>query len=667
MFFRLTAITLMSLGCCFAAGPDPAWEILDGAYKSLRARDYDSATAAFRRALALSPGRVDVRKDLAYTYLKTGDTELARDEFQDAMKLSPGDHHLALEYAFLCYETKREAEAFRIFRHLRGSEPEAAAAFDRIDRELAGGIERWSKAVELTPDSCSAHEELADLAERRSEYSLAATHYLAARRLRPEQSKYLLNLGRVWQQQGNTEQATAALLAASRGAEPRVAELARALLPSRYPWVYEFRAALSLDETNLALRRELAFLLLEMTQKKEAEEEFRRVVASDSNDAWAAAQLGFLLVARGEVNEAMPLLEKALTAGDDELKDRVRAALKLPRELRKRPDTVKSDAAAEALHLAEKSFDAGYLKDAVRYLRIAHENDPLNFQAMVKLGWAYNLLHEDREAVNWFGLARRSPDSAVAKEAEQAWKNLRTEFARTRSTVWMYPMYSSRWNDLFSWAQYKTELYPSRTIYPYVSTRFAGDARRTALIPNASLTPAWLSESAIILAAGVSTRSFHGIRAWGEAGYGFSYLKQGDAPRIRPDIRGGISAARSLGRNFGTKHGIFEETNADFLYISRFDRDSILYAQNRAGYTLPVLGPLQIQLTWNLNVTADIRRFGWANTFESGPGIRLKLTSLPRPIVVTVDALSGRYTVLDNTRPPEYSDLRIGLWYAFSR
>src|SRR4029078_2347155 len=127
----------------------------------------------------------------------------------------------------------REAEAFRIFRHLRGSAPEAAAAFDRIDRELAGGIEQGTKAVDLTPDSYSAHEELADLAERRSEYSLAATHYLAARALRPEQSKYRLNLVRVWHQQGNTEQATAALLAASRGAEPRVAELARALLPSR--------------------------------------------------------------------------------------------------------------------------------------------------------------------------------------------------------------------------------------------------------------------------------------------------------------------------------------------------------------------------------------------------------------------------------------------------
>jgi hypothetical protein len=55
-----------------------------------------------------------------------------------------------------------------------------------------------------------------------------------------------------------------ALLAAARGAEPRTAERARALLPVRYPYVYEFRRALGLDPKNLELRLELENLLLEM-------------------------------------------------------------------------------------------------------------------------------------------------------------------------------------------------------------------------------------------------------------------------------------------------------------------------------------------------------------------------------------------------------------------
>ena len=31
---------------------------------------------------------------------------------------------------------------------------------------------------------------------------------------------------------------------------------------------------------------------------------------------------------------------------------------------------------------------AGYLKDALKYLTIAHENDPVDFSVMLKLGWA---------------------------------------------------------------------------------------------------------------------------------------------------------------------------------------------------------------------------------------------------------------------------------------
>ena len=77
-------------------------------------------------------------------------------------------------------------------------------------------------------------------------------------------------------------------------------------------------------------------------------------------------------------------------------------------------------------------------------------------------------------------------------------------------------------------------------------------------------------------------------------------------------------------------------------------------------------GPAKVQFVWNLNVTADLRRFAWANTLESGPGVRFKLTALPQPLVFSFDLLSGRYTVQDGARPPLYTDIRIGIWYAYS-
>src|ERR1019366_10320304 len=55
------------------------------------------------------------------------------------------------------------------------------------------------------------------------------------------------------------------------------------------------------------------------------------------------------------------------------------------------------------------SFEKGYIRDALRYLTIAHENDPVDFDVMLKLGWANNLLKDDREAIKGFNLAPKSP------------------------------------------------------------------------------------------------------------------------------------------------------------------------------------------------------------------------------------------------------------------
>ncbi len=660
---RLLPFLLLLANVTTPAG-DSAWESLDRAYRLVREHRYDAAVDAFRRALTLSPGRADIHKDLAYTLLKIGDREDARDEFAAAVRLEPDNRHLAREYAFLCFETKQEAEARRVFQRLaQAGDTEAAAVFARIDADLAAGVERWMRAVELAPGNYSAHEELAMLAERRDDLALAAEHYAVAWKLRPGERRFLLDLGRVWQRQGDGGRSFAALLAASRGAESRTAELAQELMPTRYPWVSEFRDALALDPDNHRLHRELAFLLLAMNRGPEAEVEFGEVVRRDPKDAWALAQLGFLILARNEPAEALPLLDRALAEGDDELKDRIRSALKLPRELRARPEVRRQDAVAEARLLAQKSLDLGYLKDAARYLRIQHESDPLDFDVILKLGWTMNMLRDDRQAFEWFRLARRSPDPKIAAEATRGWENLRPQFAATRSSVWAYPMYSSRWRDLFGWAQYKTEFRPERRVYPYLTARFAGDVRRT----TGRSAGSYLSESAIVPGVGLTTRPAHGVRLWVEAGMALQYMKQGTASTFRPDVRGGLSLTRVLGNGLaGEQGGVFGETNVDVLFLSRFERDTIMYAQNRGGYTLPSLGPSKLQLVWNMNLTADVRRLGWANTLESGPGIRLKLTALPQPVVFSVDVLSGRYTVLDGLRPPRYTDLRVGLWYAYS-
>src|ERR1019366_9092775 len=147
----------------------------DRAYAALRARDYDAAVPSFLAAIQAAPARADIRKDLAYTYLN-------------------------------------------------------------IDDPLALGIARWQRAILLGGDNFSGHFELATLAEQRDELALAATHFERAWRLLPDRRTVLVDLGRVWLAMGRSADATSALLAAAYGGEPRAAEMARELLPPRYPF-----------------------------------------------------------------------------------------------------------------------------------------------------------------------------------------------------------------------------------------------------------------------------------------------------------------------------------------------------------------------------------------------------------------------------------------------
>jgi Tfp pilus assembly protein PilF len=645
---------------------DPAYRPLSQAFDALRARDYDTAISYFRQAIDLSPARSDIRKNLAYTLLKTGDSEAARLQFGEAVRIDPADLHVALEYAFLCYEARdeapaRKAEARRIFARVRDTAADAelrataAQAFDNIDAPLAAGIARWQKALAESKPTFSASQELAELAEARDQLDLAASGYRAAFDLQSDRKAILLELARVEKARNNPEGEIAALLAASRGGEPRAAELARERLPDRYPYVYEFRMALELDPKNDALHRELAWLLLRMSEKGDAtrldaEREFQSLIDTAPDDYLATVQLG-LLYLEDHDDRAQPLLKLVLAHADAATANRARMALHMPLVLE---DRQSSETALDPRILGERSYNAGFMKDALRYYTLAHEIDPLDSAVTLKLGWTNNLLHDDATALHWFDLARRSADPSVATEARKAYENLRPGLARFRTTVWMYPLYSSRWSDLFGYGQAKTEMRVGNLPFrPYVSVRFVGD-----------LSPQNLSERAFIVGVGVATRQYRGAMGWFEAGMAFGYI---DGQRWK-DYRGGVSFARSRGASLLADHGgMFFETTADGVFISHFSNDEINYSQNKFGYT-SVLGPLTVQSFWSANATVDVKRQYWANFVETGPGVRLRLPFMPKSMSLTLSAVRGVYLVNEgNPRRPNFNDLRAGVWYAFTK
>lgn len=630
---------------CFAIclyGQADGRESLDAAYAHLKAGQLAEARSAFETGLAASPDHIAARTDYAYLLLKLGETEMGRDQLKRVIERQPDNERLTLEYAYLAYETGRRAEGFELFLRLSLSKDEAirkgaTETFHRLDAELKTSIERWREAARKSPDSYSVHEELAHLLEDHNEWVEAATEYRVAFGLKTDKRRFLLDIARVENEAVRPDYAMAALVAASRGTPPMVAEEAKEQLPARYPYVYEFELAIQMDPLNVPLRREFGFLLLKMQREKDAIAVFENLLKLAPEDPLTTAQLAFLRVKKVE-GVAVP------SAGD--------TGLTAVREL------------------ADKSLEKGYLKDALQYLEQLHSANPEDDATTLRLGWTYNMLKLDQQALHYFDVARKSKDGKVAAEADQAYRSLRPSLAPVRSTTWVLPFYSSRWREVFAYGQTKFEFkLPFTQLRPYLSTRFIGDLNRSGGMvrgPAGQVTPGALSENAIVLGFGLATPRKHGVMAWGEAGGSWQYFAQRDhTATIRSDFRGGVNFSKGIGAaNLSNEGGLFATTTVDAVFLSRFDNNTLFYGQNRVGYHLPT-SPVQFYL--NLNLTGDMRRMDWANYLEVGPGVRWRAPGLPKSLYLFADYVYGRHLMRgDGSRARRYNDFRAGVWYAFT-
>ena len=672
MYWRILANALLLT--VFLAEWVPAQEPgnaeLTRAYKALETKDYDAAVAAFQQGLLKQPGNAGAHKDLAYTLLKTADNGAARDEFEFAMKLNPKDEVAALEYAFLAFETKRPIEARRTFDKLRHSSDErirdtAEQAFQNVDRPLAASIARWQQAIQRSdkPNDItmfSAHWELAQTAELRDDLALAAREFEICRHLKPQLSEILITLARLWKQQNRLDEANAALLAASRAGDSRSAELALEQLGTRYPYPYEFVNALKLDPRNTALHRELAYLYVAMHHDGDAMDEFEKVLDINPRDTMAKAQL-----------ESMRGAGKMVMSINAPVKTAVMAS-EAPAAASSGANS--SDAALQAKEMGMKSFALGYTNDAIKYLTEAHEKDPDDDEVILKLAWALNQSHRDSEAITYFALAKRSSNPKIAAEAAKAYHSLNGD-TLPQTTTWALPMYSTRWHDLFSYAQTKRTMpLPSHLLGAkalnnwvsfYLSSRFVGDVKSAT--QEHSLDPSYLSESSFIFGVGASSKTWHHITGWVEAGEAITYLPwRKDVGLAIPDYRGGVNFSKGFGELLGSsKSGMFYETTADAIYVSRFDKDWLFYSQHRAGRTMQLGDENKLQVLVNLNLIRDSKNEYWANALEFGPGFKIHPAWLPANLYFSADLIRGVYLENEcNPRRPNYYDARLSFWYA---
>lgn len=296
---------------------------LEQAYQSLRERRYEDAVRSFRAALESDPSSIAVHKDLAYTLLKIGENEEARRQFEQAMQLDPRDPVPALEYAFLCNELKHPAEARRVFDRIRKGfrgvpQETAEQAYENIDRPLREGIARWQKALMLAPNNDSAHEELARLAEARDELALAAEHFEAAMKLRPDRPSLALDLGRVLLAQGDTEKAQRVLERAAAGAEPRTAEVAREMAPSAVGRAPTVEVAVARAPTPTA--KQMGMASYQRSYLFDAQRYLEQAHAEDPGDDEVMLKLGEVLNLLGQDEAAMGWFSRARKSANPDIR-----------------------------------------------------------------------------------------------------------------------------------------------------------------------------------------------------------------------------------------------------------------------------------------------------------------------------------------------------------
>ena len=475
----------------------------------------------------------------------------------------------------------------------------AARTYDRINQEWSREITCWETVIEQDPLNRSAQLELAERYVNHGQSERAVERYLAAWLVPSDQPRdpILPKLAGAREAAGDTEGANGAWLLDLRSAETRIAEEAKDHLPERYPYAREFRRALELYPRDTDLRRDLAYLWLEVGNSEEARTEFEILLDQDANDLLAAAQLAFLYPERNNEAATVELLQRARNSPDDDVARRAREKLREINEARARPHR----------ELSEKSLRASFLKDARRELLQAYELNPDDDSTALKLGIVHNLLRQDGEALRWFQRASTSGDAVIAGQARQSYDNLAGQYRRVSTTAWMFPFFSSRFKDVFQYAQIKTEFRIGELpVRPYVSLRFVGDARQQSSGRQSGGAPQFLSESSVIAGVGLRTPTYQGVTLWGEAGGAFNYLSRRppDVPRAGPDYRGGVNWFRNWGPSLGSpRHGTFFESTFDGVYLSRFDDNVIGYLQMKPGCRLRKRGDLNAQVFWNLNLT----------------------------------------------------------------
>jgi tetratricopeptide (TPR) repeat protein/enamine deaminase RidA (YjgF/YER057c/UK114 family) len=145
----------------------PENEPFDHGNARYRAGDLAAAAAAYRQALAINPGLLGARANLAVTLLALGRPEQAEPHLRHALRIDPGSPHLHLRLGLALNAQGHARPAVEAFERALALQPDDATTLSALGvAQAAAGdngaaIASHRRAVTLAPDNPGVHTNLA--------------------------------------------------------------------------------------------------------------------------------------------------------------------------------------------------------------------------------------------------------------------------------------------------------------------------------------------------------------------------------------------------------------------------------------------------------------------------------------------------------------------------
>ncbi len=292
-----------------------------------------------------------------------------------------------------------------------------------------------------------------------------------------------------------------------------------------------------------------------------------------------------------------------------------------------------------ALHDAPAYIDA--LK---HYVALAPGDD----QAKLQLAYALFAAKDYAGGRALLVQAARSPDAAVAADAQRQLAVLPGNGGTAKLDVFGYALNDSRFHDTFYGFDARYRLAPTR-IYPYVSLQVSNDAKASG-VPASYV----LNDNSAVLAAGYRTALTPILYAFVEAG-GANSFRTGVT---QSDLRFGVLLSTRLGAG-GYKPQT--QIDASLVHYSRYI-DTISYGTVAHDF---YIGSKVVRGVVGVDTALDTTRAYYSNTVDAFAGLQVRRGAATFRVV----GLGGYYLGrgIDVPAQRTYTSIRTELLYGLSR